>query len=411
MSERGLDVRAKLKVLADAAKYDASCASSGGKRSASQSGVGSVTGEGICHSYTPDGRCVSLLKVLLTNHCIYDCKFCVNRLSSDTPRARFEVKELVTLFLEFYRRNYVEGLFLSSGIIKSVDYTMERLIDVARSLRVEHNFRGYIHLKIVPGASKELTTSAGLYADRLSANVELPSDDDLKVLAPEKSMSAIEGTMSQVRTGIDARESPKAPAFAPAGQSTQMVVGATETPDRRILETATSLYTRHKLRRIYYSAFSPIPSADARLPGKSPPLVREHRLYEADWLIRNYEFKADELTSTSAPNLELERDPKLAWALRNRAFFPIDVNRAERHLMLRVPGFGVRNVDRLISLRRFKAVTLGDLIKLRVVVKRSLPFVVTADHRPKDLDSVALPMTVTPKAVQLSFGAVIGGQL
>jgi putative DNA modification/repair radical SAM protein len=416
-----METRVKLRILADAAKYDASCASSGGKREGSKTGTGSVTGEGICHSYTPDGRCVSLLKVLLTNFCIYDCRFCVNRLSSDIPRARFETQELVQLFLDFYKRNYVEGLFLSSGILKSVDDTMEALIAVAKSLRREHDFQGYIHLKIVPGASTALVEEAGRYADRLSANVELPSDADLRALAPEKCLSVIHDTMNEVHAlAEESRAEPRAPRFAPAGQSTQMVVGATPTPDRDILDTASDLYRRHGLRRIYYSAFSPIPAADKRLPSRAPPLVREHRLYEADWLIRHYGFEARELTSASEPNLDLDRDPKLAWALRERSRFPVDLNRAERAQLLRVPGLGVRNVERLLRLRRHKRVTLDDLKKLRVPLQRTKPFVVTADHLPRDLDDLALPARLERPALpggtrlamaakQLSlFGAVTG---
>jgi putative DNA modification/repair radical SAM protein len=403
-----METRTKLRILADAAKYDASCASSGGKRAGSKAGTGSVTGEGICHSYTPDGRCVSLLKVLLTNFCIYDCRFCVNRISSDIPRARFDTAELVQLFLDFYKRNYVEGLFLSSGIVKSVDDTMLSLIAVAKSLRRDHDFQGYIHLKIVPGASPALVAEAGLYADRLSANVELPTDLDLRALAPEKNLRVIEGTMREVHAlAAESKAEPRAPRFAPAGQSTQMVVGATPTADREILKSAAHLYDRYSLRRIYYSAFSPIPAADKRLPSRSPPLMREHRLYEADWLIRHYGFAAAELTSEAEPNLDL-RDPKLAWALRQRERFPVDVNKADRGQLLRVPGFGVRNVERILRIRRYKKMTLDDLAKLRVPLQRARPFLVTADHCPRDLDSVALPVRV---GKQLSLFPALSGQL
>jgi putative DNA modification/repair radical SAM protein len=403
-----METRRKLQILADAAKYDASCASSGGKRAGTKTGVGHTTGEGICHSYTPDGRCVSLLKVLLTNHCIFDCRFCVNRLSSDIPRARFDAAELVNLFLNFYKRNYVEGLFLSSGIIKSADYTMEQLNTVAKSLRLEHQFHGYIHLKAVPGASKELLAESGIWADRLSVNIELPTDADLQKLAPEKCHAVIEQTMSTIHDGIQAAAEPRAPKFAGAGQSTQMVIGATETSDAAILDTATQLYDRHKLRRVYYSAFSPIPAADARLPGHAPPLVREHRLYEADWLVRYYGFQASELTTKAAPNLDLIQDPKLTWALRSREYFPVDVNKADRLQLLRVPGLGVRNVERILRVRRYHAVTLADLQKLRVSLVRARPFIITADHTPRDLDTVALPKKTVE---QLPLFGSVSGQL
>ncbi|HMO27509.1 MAG TPA: putative DNA modification/repair radical SAM protein, partial [Tepidisphaeraceae bacterium] len=364
-------MRVKLEVLADAAKYDASCASSGAKRSSNGKGIGNSTGTGICHSYTPDGRCVSLLKILLTNYCIYDCQYCVNRVSSDTPRARFSVEEVVWLTMEFYKRNYIEGLFLSSGIIRSPDYTMEQLVRVARQLRTAEHFGGYIHLKAVPGASDELLRQAGMWADRLSANVELPTRADLTSLAPQKKPEEIVTTISTLKQGIDEyraerKKSPRAPRFAPAGQSTQMIVGATPTPDSAILQAASNLYQKHDLRRVYYSAFSPIPHGDARLPLLQPPLVREHRLYQADWLMRFYGFQASELTTPDSPNLDLKIDPKLAWALRHRAFFPVDLNRAARERLLRVPGLGARTVARLIAMRRWHPVRLHDLATLRV---------------------------------------------
>jgi len=384
------DLRQKLAILADAAKYDASCASSGSSRSNRGRGLGDTNKIGICHSYTPDGRCVSLLKILLTNYCIYDCRYCVNRVTSDTPRARFTPEEVVQLTLEFYRRNYIEGLFLSSGVIQSPDYTMEQLVEVARSLREDHQYYGYIHLKAVPGASEELMAMAGRYADRLSANIELPTAVELQALAPEKKRAEIETTMVQLRVRIaeakhEARKSPRAPRFAPAGQSTQMIVGATPSSDAAILDTASTLYAKHKLRRVYYSAFSPIPHADDRLPGQAPPLVREHRLYQADWLIRFYGFAATELTTPAVPNLDERVDPKLGWALRNRAFFPVDVNRASKEALLRVPGLGVRNVMRILRIRRFHKLTLDDLAKLRVSLTKARPFVVTAEHNPDAL--------------------------
>ena len=383
-----VDIAAKLSILADAAKYDASCASSGSeKRNSRAGGVGSTTGSGICHSYTPDGRCVSLLKILLTNFCTYDCQYCINRISSDVRRARFTPEEVVTLTLDFYRRNYIEGLFLSSGIIRSPDYTMEQVIKVARTLRQEHQFRGYIHLKTIPEAAPELIAEAGRWADRISINVELPTAQDLEKLAPEKNLGRIRSTMGVIRERItqaktERRQSRKAPPFAPAGQSTQMIVGATPTSDRQILEQASSLYGEHKLRRVYYSAFSPIPDASKHLPLIAPPLVREHRLYQADWLLRFYGFQVAELTTPEAPDLPLGTDPKLAWALRHPEHFPIDLHAASREMLLRVPGLGVRNVDRLIQVRRWHRVTLADLVRLRVPMSKTLPFITTADHRP-----------------------------
>jgi putative DNA modification/repair radical SAM protein len=386
-----MDVRGKLEILADAAKYDASCASSGSKTSRPGSTLGNTEGMGICHSYTPDGRCVSLLKILFTNYCIYDCKYCINRVTSDVLRARFTVVEVVRLTLEFYRRNYIEGLFLSSGIIQTPDYTMEQLVGVARSLRTEHGFGGYIHLKTIPGADERLVAEAGRWADRLSVNIELPTPVDLKELAPEKSSVEIDDQMGEIKTRIaeqkkDKASGFKAPPFAPAGQSTQMIVGATPTPDAEILATATTLYDVHKLRRVYYSAFSPIPHADTRLPPQSPPLVREHRLYQADWLVRFYEFKADELFSGERRNLDIEIDPKLAWALEHRELFPVDVNRAPRELLLRIPGIGVKTVDRMIRTRRHTRLTVQDLKRLRVAWNRASLFLVAADHVPKALE-------------------------
>jgi putative DNA modification/repair radical SAM protein len=405
-----VDLRAKLAILADAAKYDASCASSGSRRSNNGNQLGNTTAIGICHSYTPDGRCVSLLKILLTNYCMYDCQYCVNRITSDTPRARFTVDEVVKLTIEFYRRNYIEGLFLSSGIIQSVDYTMEQLIAVARTLREQHSYNGYIHLKTAPGASPELVAAAGRWADRLSANIELPTPADLQQLAPEKKHDAVEATMTTIRQHVDhakaeRQKSDRAPAFAPAGQSTQMIVGATATADAAILATSSALYRRHRLRRVYYSAYSPIPHADRRLPLLSPPLVREHRLYQADWLMRFYRFDATELTDAAAPNLDLTMDPKLAWALRHREWFPLDLNRASKTQLLRVPGLGVRNVNRILTIRRFHQIRLADLAKLRVAMARVRPFVVTADHNPEALriDRLDLPSRVGPKNAQLEL--------
>jgi putative DNA modification/repair radical SAM protein len=382
-----MDLREKLGILADAAKYDASCASSGApKRSSSPGkGLGSTSGMGICHSYTPDGRCVSLLKILLTNFCLYDCVYCVNRRSSDVRRARFTTQEVVSLTLSFYRRNYIEGLFLSSGIIQSADYTMEQLIEVARSLREDHEFRGYIHLKTIPEASAELVQSAGAYADRLSVNIELPTRDALKSLAPEKSDVSIKRSMGAIRLKLDeAKEGGRnAPKFSPAGQSTQIIVGAESSNDASILDTADSLYRSYRLKRIYYSAFSPIPHSSARLPNRAPPLVREHRLYQADWLLRFYEFSMPELASSMpAGQLDLNVDPKTAWALANRNDFPMDVNTADRHQLLRIPGLGVRVVNRIVSSRRHRRLRFEDLRSLGAGLKRARHFIVTADYTP-----------------------------
>ncbi len=403
-----MDVPGKLSILADAAKYDASCASSGSKSTRKGSQIGSTEGMGICHSYTPDGRCVSLLKILLTNYCIYDCQYCVNRISSDTPRARFTVDEVVSLTMEFYKRNYVEGLFLSSGIIQSSDYTMEQLIAVAKDLRTEHHFGGYIHLKTIPNADQTLIDEAGLWADRLSVNIELPTEQDLHQLAPEKKKPQIVTAMTGIKQKIDQRHEDKrkgfkAPQFAPAGQSTQMIVGATPTPDLEILNTASQLYGLQGLRRVYYSAYSPIPHADARLPGQSPPLLREHRLYQADWLLRFYGFEANEIVAEKDHNLTLEIDPKLAWALANRHLFPVDVNKASREELLRIPGIGVRNVKRILSIRRYQSIRSEDLRKLRVSWNRAKVFTMTADHNPglAELDKLNLKQKMQPKNQQL----------
>lgn len=403
-----MNTQQKLEILADAAKYDASCASSGAKRAGNGQGIGHSDGMGICHSYTPDGRCVSLLKILLTNFCTYDCVFCVNRVSSDIQRARFTPEEVVTLTLDFYKRNYIEGLFLSSGIIQSPDYTMEQLIQVAKTLRQMHKFGGYIHLKAIPGASELLIQQAGLWADRLSANIELPTQQDLVQLAPEKKASVIESTMGQIHdrkqdADEERRKSPLAPKFAAAGQSTQMVVGATPASDRQILSTATHLYTQYKLRRIYYTGFSPYPEADARLPLKAAPLIREHRLYQSDWLMRFYGFEASELTSAENPDLSLMEDPKTTWAKAHPEFFPVDVNRAPREALLRVPGIGYRNVERILSIRKYHALLVDDLRKLHVRVKQALPFLFTVDHLP----GAMIPPNEQPVATQLDLFAPI----
>ena len=409
-----LNLQQKLGILADAAKYDASCASSGAKRAGTAKGIGHTDGTGICHSYTPDGRCVSLLKILLTNFCTYDCAFCVNRVSSDIPRARFTPAEVVNLTLDFYKRNYIEGLFLSSGIIQSPDYTMEQLIAVARTLRETHHFGGYIHLKTIPGCDERLITEAGRCADRLSANIELPTQTDLIQLAPEKKAAVIESTMGQIRAKSDAAQDERrtlhhAPKFAPAGQSTQMVVGATASTDRAIIHRAAHLYSSYKLRRIYYTGFSPYPEADARLPLQATPLLREHRLYQADWLMRFYGFQADEITSEAAPELSLTEDPKSTWARTHPEFFPVDVNTAAREALLRVPGIGYKNVDRILRIRRYHRLNLDDLRKLNVRLKSVTAYIITADHLPNT--RLASPDLLHPSHTQANSSPTAPPQL
>jgi putative DNA modification/repair radical SAM protein len=396
----------KLRILADAAKYDASCASSGAKRKTEAGGLGSTTGAGICHAYTPDGRCVSLLKILLTNYCLFDCAYCVNRRSSNMRRAKFSVDEVVTLTVEFYKRNYIEGLFLSSGIIRSPDYTMEQMLLVAKKLRRDHAFRGYIHLKTIPEASPWLIEEAGLWADRLSINLELPTERSLEQLAPEKDGASIQGAMAQMHERIEeARDERRR--FSPAGQSTQVIVGADATTDADILGTAANLYHRYDLKRVYYSAFSPIPDAAAILPLKPPPLQRENRLYQADWLLRHYGFGVDEIAAGGENGmLDLAVDPKLAWALKNRHRFPVDVNRAEREMLLRVPGLGARAVDKIIAARWHATLRMDDLARLTNGLKRARPFLVAADHTPgASLDEARLRERLVEKPEQLSLFA------
>jgi putative DNA modification/repair radical SAM protein len=402
-----MSLKDRLAILSDAAKYDASCASSGGGRrdSAATGGLGSTTGMGICHAYAPDGRCISLLKILLTNFCIYDCAYCINRSSSNVARARFTPEEVVWLTLEFYRRNYIEGLFLSSGIIRSPDHTMAELVRVARELRLTHGFRGYIHLKTIPDAAPELIAEAGLFADRLSINVELPTERGLAELAPEKRPREIRQAMGDIRSRIEEGAEPtlrtrKRRRFAPAGQSTQMIVGACETSDAEILATAGGLYDAYGLRRVYYSAFSPIPEASRRLPPVRPPLEREHRLYQADWLFRFYGFAPGEITAGRPDGmLDLEIDPKLAWALANRRLFPVDVNRAPREMLLRVPGFGVKTVGAILSARRHRRLELDDLGRLRVSLPKVKPFITARGWTPLRLiDREDLRALVAPPA-------------
>jgi putative DNA modification/repair radical SAM protein len=407
-----LPLQRKLAILADAAKYDASCASSGTtKRDSRDGGIGSTEGSGICHSYAPDGRCISLLKVLLTNFCIYDCAFCINRSSSNVARARFTVEEVVALTLDFYRRNYIEGLFLSSGIIRSPDYTMEQIVLVAKSLREEHGYRGYIHLKVIPNAAPELLAAAGRYADRLSTNIELPTDLSLQTFAPEKlpssirsAMAHIEGQREESRPLGKLESGKKKPTvLAPAGQSTQMIVGADATDDAGILKRSASLYASYGLKRVYYSAFSPIPDATSKLPLKPPPLMREHRLYQADWLMRFYGFSADEIAVENG-FLDLKIDPKLAWALSHREVFPLDVNRADREMLLRVPGLGVSSVNGILASRRHHRLRLADVARLCSSAKKVRPFIVTDDWTPgASLDDRHLKARLTPEPAQLSL--------
>jgi len=400
-------IQQRLEILADAAKYDASCASSGtSKRNAKDGGIGSTEGMGICHSYAPDGRCISLLKILLTNHCIFDCHYCINRKSSNVRRARFTPQEVADLTIAFYKRNYIEGLFLSSGIVKSADHTMEQIIEAARILREEHEFRGYIHLKMIPEADPDLVARAGLHADRVSINVELPTTAGLTRLAPDKNATQIEGAMGGLTSAIlDAKDAKKryrsAPIYAPAGQSTQMIVGADGASDADIMGRASSLYDRFALRRVYYSAFSPIPDASAVLPLQRVPLIREHRLYQSDWLMRFYGYAPGEVgQATDAQGmLPLDIDPKLAWALAFRDRFPVDINRAARDMLLRVPGLGVRAVDGVIAARRHRRLRLADLAKLTVSLTKIRPFIVAADWRPNVLaDREDLRALLAPKS-------------
>jgi putative DNA modification/repair radical SAM protein len=410
-----LDTIQKLEILADAAKYDASCASSGTAKRNSQGGkgIGSTEGMGICHAYAPDGRCISLLKILLTNHCVFDCHYCINRKSSNVRRARFTPQEVVDLTLSFYRRNYIEGLFLSSGIVKSSDHTMEQLIEVARILREEHDFRGYIHLKTIPDADPGLIHQAGLYADRVSINVELPTDAGLTRLAPDKDARRIEGAMGGMKSSIvqakdETRRFKHAPRFAPAGQSTQMIVGADAASDADIVGKASRLYDAFGLRRVYYSAFSPIPDASAVLPLKRPPLIREHRLYQSDWLMRFYGYTPREVMQATGDDgmLPLDIDPKLAWALKFREQFPVDVNRSSREMLLRVPGLGVRAVKQILASRAQRTLRLDDIGKLTVSVAKVRPFIVAADWRPTLLtDRGDLRALLAPKSEQLELFA------
>ena len=388
-------IKEKLCILADAAKYDVSCASSGSNRKNENRGLGNSSKMGICHSYTEDGRCVSLLKILLTNHCIFDCAYCVTRKSNDIRRAAFKIDEVVALTVEFYRRNYIEGLFLSSGIFKNADYTMERLVEVAKKLRQEENFNGYIHLKSIPGASDELMYRAGLYADRLSVNIEIPTVSGLKLLAPEKKLEDFIRPMRKVKNEIlryrsEVKILRTAPRYAPAGQSTQMVIGASGETDRDIMETANHYYRDYHMKRVYYSGYIPI-SNDLRLPalGSQVPMLRENRLYQSDWLLRFYGFGIHELLNDQYPNLDPDIDPKLSWALRNLHFFPVDINTAAMEMLARVPGLGMRSVHRIIQARRFRNLNWGHLKNLKVALNRAKYFIIcnSADWEHRDMDA------------------------
>ena len=379
MNEKTLE---KLKILADAAKYDVSCASSGTSRAGTKDSIGSAAGWGICHSFTPDGRCVSLFKILLTNHCIYDCAYCSNRRSNDVKRTAFTAEELAKLTIEFYRRNYIEGLFLSSGVMRNPDYTMEQMLRVITLLRTVYRFNGYIHAKAIPGASPELISKLGTLVDRMSVNLEIPSEQNLKLLAPEKDYESVFAPMRTIQQGMlesaeDRKKFKKAPKFVPAGQSTQVIIGATPDTDKQILTLASALYKRPSFKRVYYSGYIPINKDDNRLPMiAKPPLVRENRLYQADWLMRFYEFKASEIVNDTHPDLDLDIDPKMGWALRNPSFFPIDINVAPYEIILRVPGIGVKSAKLIIASRRYGRLNSVQLKKMGVVMKRAQYFIV-----------------------------------
>jgi putative DNA modification/repair radical SAM protein len=397
-------VQQKLNILADAAKYDVSCVSSGSSRKNKSGGIGNSVSCGICHSFTEDGRCVSLFKVLMTNHCIYDCAYCVNRRSNDRPRATFTIEEIVDLTIGFYRRNFIEGLFLSSGVIKSADYTMERMVQVVRKLRLEENFNGYIHLKAIPGASEDLVQQAGLFADRLSVNIEIPTESNLLKLAPEKNFAGIMTPMKQIRDSIiyskeERKKYRKAPQFAPAGQSTQLIVGATPESDRQIILLSSQLYQAQNLKRVYFSGYIPVNAYDQRLPAiNTPPLVRENRLYQSDWLMRFYRFRAEEILTEDNPHLDLDVDPKLGYALRNMHLFPVDVNTADYEMILRIPGVGVQSAQKIIQARRHRKLTFDHLKKIGVVLKRAryfiknagMPFILKTDLPPENLKRLLL---------------------
>ena len=413
MDERVLD---KLKILAESAKYDVSCASSGTSRSHKKGQIGSAEGWGICHSFAEDGRCISLLKIMLTNNCIYDCAYCINRRSNDLPRATFSVSELVNLTIEFYRRNYIEGLFLSSGVVRNPDYTMERLVKVVKDLRQVYRFNGYIHLKSIPGASQELVNEAGLYADRMSVNIEIPNEQSLQLLAPEKDFQSVVTPMRYIQQGMlqSAEERKKfrhAPRFVPAGQSTQMIVGATSDSDKDILHLTSALYKRPSMKRVYYSGFVPVNGYDKGLPAlKQPPLVRETRLYQADWLLRFYNFNVDEIVDDSYPDLDLEIDPKLAWALRHPEAFPVDINRADYEMLLRVPGLGVKSAKMILTARRYSRLGTSHLKQIGVVLKKAQYFI-TCNELPTRTINEIKPENVRRILTQRKVTRIDDGQL
>ena len=413
MDERVLD---KLKILAESAKYDVSCASSGTSRSHKKGQIGSAEGWGICHSFAEDGRCISLLKIMLKNNCIYDCAYCINRRSNDLPRATFSVSELVNLTIEFYRRNYIEGLFLSSGVVRNPDYTMERLVKVVKDLRQVYRFNGYIHLKSIPGASQELVNEAGLYADRMSVNIEIPNEQSLQLLAPEKDFQSVFTPMRYIQQGMlqSAEERKKfrhAPRFVPAGQSTQMIVGATSDSDKDILHLTSALYKRPSMKRVYYSGFVPVNGYDKRLPAlKQPPLVRENRLYQADWLLRFYNFNVDEIVDDSYPDLDLEIDPKLAWALRHPEAFPVDINRADYEMLLRVPGLGVKSAKMILTARRYSRLGTSHLKQIGVVLKKAQYFI-TCNELPTRTINEIKPENVRRILTQRKVTRIDDGQL
>ena len=372
----------RLRILTESAKYDVSCSSSGTVRKGKHGMVGNtVGGLGICHSFADDGRCISLLKVMLTNSCMYDCAYCVNRRSNDIKRAMLSVSELENITMEFYRRNYIEGLFLSSGVLCSPDYTMERLVAIVRDLRTIHNFNGYIHLKSIPGASPELLNEAGRYADRMSVNIEIPKEESLRLLAPEKDHQSVFQPMALIQQGVlenkeDRKKYRNAPRFVPAGQSTQMIIGATKETDQDILTMSSMLYNQPSMRRVYYSGYISVSTYDSRLPVlKQPPLVRENRLYQADWLLRFYHFNVDEIVDDQHPDLDLEIDPKLSWALRHPEAFPVDVNKADYEVLLRVPGLGTKSAWLIVNSRRFGKINSYDLKKMGVVMKKAQYFI------------------------------------
>ena len=413
MDERVLD---KLKILAESAKYDVSCASSGTSRSHKKGQIGSAEGWGICHSFAEDGRCISLLKIMLTNNCIYDCAYCINRRSNDLPRATLSVTELVNLTIEFYRRNYIEGLFLNSGVVRNPDYTMERLVKVVKDLRQVYRFNGYIHLKSIPGASQELVNEAGLYSDRMSVNIEIPNEQSLQLLAPEKDFQSVFTPMRYIQQGMlqSAEERKKyrhAPRFVPAGQSTQMIVGATSDSDKDILHLTSALYKRPSMKRVYYSGFVPVNGYDNRLPAlKQPPLVRENRLYQADWLLRFYNFKVDEIVDDSYPDLDLEIDPKLAWALRHPEAFPVDINRADYEMLLRVPGLGVKSAKMILTARRYSRLGTSHLKQIGVVLKKAQYFI-TCNELPTRTINEIKPENVRRILTQRKVTRIDDGQL